>query len=319
MLLLTFYKALLQKNCNYSKLYLDILFETKGRRCSLGKSRGWRRGDPQSGWMLDWEDYDWKVLDCLNQWPSDIIKELNPSSLCSAFISFRCIEIWLPTFWHKLLQSFQASHLCRAPSSTALSGRNIMQALCVILHFPVVMFLKSKKKKVTLIPATYAISPNVYKTLSQCVVIKKFITYFAFIFCTKSSKCSVFLKYLFYIFINVFLTALGHHCCARAFSSCAKWGNSLEACRLLTAVASPVVEHELWGVGISSRGSQALSSGFKSRAWAWLPPGMRSLPRLGMEPRSPAMAGRFLTTGPQGMFQPAFHMCFTLKEGFPVA
>ena len=168
-----------------------------------------------------------------------------------------------------------------------------------------------------LIPATHAISPNVYKTLSQCVVIKKFITYFAFIFCTKSSKCSVFFKYLFYIFINVFLTALGHHCCARAFSSCAKWGNSLEACRLLTAVASPVAEHELWGVGISSRGSQALSSGFKSRAWAWLPPGMQNLPRLGVEPRSPAMAGRFLTTGPPGMFQPAFHMCFTLKEGFP--
>ena len=44
------------------------------------------------------------------------------------------------------------------------------------------MFLKSEKKKVTLILATYAISPNVYKTLSQCVIIKKSITYFAFIF-----------------------------------------------------------------------------------------------------------------------------------------
>ena len=29
------------------------------------------------------------------------------------------------------------------------------------------------------------------------------------------------------------------------------------------------------------------------------------------------MAGGFLTTGPPGMFQHAFHMCFTLKEGFP--
>ena len=39
-----------------------------------------------------------------------------------------------------------------------------MQALCVILNFPVVMFLKSKRKKVKLILATYAISPNMYKT-----------------------------------------------------------------------------------------------------------------------------------------------------------
>ena len=46
-------------------------------------------------------------------------------------------------------------------------------------------------------------------------------------------------------------------------------------------------------------------------------PSMRNLPRLEMEPRSSAMAGRFLTTGPPGMFQHAFHMYFTLKEGFP--
>ena len=55
-----------------------------------------------------------------------------------------------------------------------------------------------------LILATYAISPNMYKTLSQCVIIKKLITYFAFIFCTKSSKCSVFFKVFilqFYLFI----------------------------------------------------------------------------------------------------------------------
>ena len=43
------------------------------------------------------------------------------------------------------------------------------------------------------------------------------------------------------------------------------------------------------GAGFSSCGTQA-----------WLPHSMRDLPRPGMEPMSPALAGRFLTTGPPG-------------------
>ena len=50
----------------------------------------------------------------------------------------------------------------------------------------------------------------------------------------------VFFKNLFYLF----LAALGLCCCARAFSSCSKWG-------LLTEVASLVAEHEALGAWAS--------------------------------------------------------------------
>ena len=60
--------------------------------------------------------------------------------------------------------------------------------------------------------------------------------------------------FLIYLFIYLFLAALGLHCCARAFSSCSEWGLLFTAVRgLLIAVASLVAEHRL-----SSCGSQAL-------------------------------------------------------------
>ena len=46
--------------------------------------------------------------------------------------------------------------------------------------------------------------------------------------------------------INLFLVALGLRCCARAFSSCIKWGLLIVVVhRLLTVVASLVAEHGL--------------------------------------------------------------------------
>ena len=58
------------------------------------------------------------------------------------------------------------------------------------------------------------------------------------------------LKKIIYLFIIIIiiiiLAALGLHCCARAFSSCSERGLFFVAvCRLLTAVASLVVEHGL--------------------------------------------------------------------------
>ena len=50
------------------------------------------------------------------------------------------------------------------------------------------------------------------------------------------------IPWLFYYFFNLFylfLAALGLRCCARAFSSCGKWGLPL------VAVASLVAEHRL--------------------------------------------------------------------------
>ena len=51
----------------------------------------------------------------------------------------------------------------------------------------------------------------------------------------------------FYLFIYLlFLAALGLCCCVQAFSSCSEWELVfIVVCRLLTAVASLVVEHGL--------------------------------------------------------------------------
>ena len=83
---------------------------------------------------------------------------------------------------------------------------------------------------------------------------------------------------------------LGLRCCARAFSSCGKWGPLFIAVRgPLTIVASLVAEHRLQTRRPSSCGSQAQ-----------LLCGMWDLPIPGLEPVSPALAGRFSTTAPPG-------------------
>ena len=47
-------------------------------------------------------------------------------------------------------------------------------------------------------------------------------------------------------FFFIFLTALGLHCCARAFSSCSEWGLLFVlVCGLLIVVASLTVEDRL--------------------------------------------------------------------------
>ena len=83
---------------------------------------------------------------------------------------------------------------------------------------------------------------------------------------------------------------LGLHFCARAFSSCGKRGPLFIAVRgPLTVAASPVAEHRLQTHRLSSCGSRAqLLRGM------WDPPGP------GLEPMSPALAGRFSTTAPPG-------------------
>ena len=78
--------------------------------------------------------------------------------------------------------------------------------------------------------------------------------------------------------------------CARAFSSCGKWGPLFTAVRgPLSIVASLVAEHRLQTRRLSNCGSRAL-----------LPRGMWDLPRPGLQPVAPALAGRFSTTAPPG-------------------
>ena len=78
--------------------------------------------------------------------------------------------------------------------------------------------------------------------------------------------------------------------CARAFSNCGKRGPLLIAVRgPLTIAASLVGEHRLQTRRLSSCGSRAQ-----------LLRGMWDLPRPGLEPMSPALAGGFSTTAPPG-------------------
>ena len=93
-----------------------------------------------------------------------------------------------------------------------------------------------------------------------------------------------------YLFIYLFMAVLGLRFCARAFSSCGKWGPLFITVRgPLTIVASLVVEHRLQTHRLSSCGPRA-----QSLRGMWDPP------RPGLEPVSPALAGRLSTTAPPG-------------------
>ena len=96
--------------------------------------------------------------------------------------------------------------------------------------------------------------------------------------------------FLINLFIYLFLAVLGLRFCTRAFSSCSKRGPLFIAVRgPLTIAASLVAEHRLQTRRLSNCGSRAL-----------LLRGMWDLPRPGLEPVSPALAGRLSTTAPPG-------------------
>ena len=99
---------------------------------------------------------------------------------------------------------------------------------------------------------------------------------------------------------------LGLRFCARAFSSCGKRGPLFIAVRgPLTTMASLVAEHSLQTRRLSSCGSRA-----------YLLRGMWDLPRPGLEPVSPALAGRFSTTAPPG--KPCMYFIGSNGKGFIV-
>ena len=86
------------------------------------------------------------------------------------------------------------------------------------------------------------------------------------------------------------MSVLGLRFCARAFSSCGKWGPLFIAVHWpLTVVVSPVAEHRLQTRRLSNCGSRAQ-----------LLRGMWDPPRPGPEPMSPALAGRLSTTTQPG-------------------
>ena len=86
------------------------------------------------------------------------------------------------------------------------------------------------------------------------------------------------------------------------FSICDEWGLFFVAVHgLLITVVSSVAEQSSRLEGFSSCSSQALERGLSScGARAWLPLGMWNLPKSGIVPVSPALAGKFLSTVPPG-------------------
>ena len=98
------------------------------------------------------------------------------------------------------------------------------------------------------------------------------------------------------------MAVLGLRFCARAFSSCGKRGPLLIAVRgPLTIAASSAAEHRLQMRRLSSCGSRAQPLR-----------GMWDLPRPGLEPVSPALAGRLSTTAPPG--KPPSHILDSWKD-----
>ena len=104
---------------------------------------------------------------------------------------------------------------------------------------------------------------------------------------------SAFLKLIYLLFMAV----LGLRFCVRAFSSCGKRGPLFIAVRgPLIIAASLVAEHRLQTRRLSNCGSRA-----QSLRGTWDPP------RPGLEPASPALAGRLPTTAPPG--KPSAFLC----------
>ena len=107
------------------------------------------------------------------------------------------------------------------------------------------------------------------------------------------------------------MAVLGLRFCARAFSSCGKWGPLFIAGRgPLTVAASLVAEHRLQTRRLSGCGSRA-----QLLRCMW------DLPKPGLEPVSPALAGRFPTTAPPGkpfrffLKDSLFFLLLSLKTG----
>ena len=103
-------------------------------------------------------------------------------------------------------------------------------------------------------------------------------------------KMHFFSNFFFKFILFIYLAVLGLHFCARAFSDYSERGPLFTAvCGPLTAAASLVGEHGLQMRRLSSCGSRA-----QLLRDMWDPP------RPGLEPVSPALAGRLSTTAPPG-------------------
>ena len=100
-----------------------------------------------------------------------------------------------------------------------------------------------------------------------------------------------------YVCMYVCMAVLGLRFCARAFSSCGKRGP------LFITVRGPLFIVVHWPLTIAASRCQAQAPDAQASncgSRAELLHGMWDLPRPGLEPASPALAGRFSTTAPPG-------------------
>ena len=95
----------------------------------------------------------------------------------------------------------------------------------------------------------------------------------------------------------LFLAAPGLHWTTRGFSSCGEWEPLFAEVHGLLLRSFSCCGAQAVGARASVAAQLGLS---RCGAWAWLPRGMWDLPEPGMEPTSPALAGRFLATGSPG-------------------
>ena len=186
-----------------------------------------------------------------------------------------------------------APHVCKEHMHTR-------SHTCIYIHIHVCMYhtFPKKQNNQSLI--------NILKS-GTCRTLKKIL-----FVCVCVCVCVwfVFVFVFFNLFIYLFLAVLGLCCCAQAFSSCGEQGLLFVAVHgFLIAVASLVSEYglqahrlqQLWLMGFSSCGSWALEYRLSScGARAQLLRSMWDLPRPGLEPVSPALAGGFLCTAPPG-------------------
>ena len=104
--------------------------------------------------------------------------------------------------------------------------------------------------------------------------------------CFTSSMALVILFYfvLFYLFYFIFYLAASG-------LSCGTWGILVAACRIFRC--------SMWGLSLRHVGALVVAHGLSCPAACGI-----LVPRPGIEPVSPALEGRFLTTGPPGKSLP---------------